>query len=242
MQQAINDFLIRIPEDIRSVVWYTFIALLIGITCILIGLYEWLQLRSAKKSTICSLISLGSYVVIIAFALMMEKLTNNIVLLSGVTYYVPYLTCSAFLLSRYCRRSFLEMVDIVSLSYLPARAINIVGCTVTGCCQGYPAEWGLYSAVLEVNVIPVQLFESATIIVIWCILNRLYWLNCKYQKGKCAVYSLIFFGALNVFTDIFTFIQPKLIFMISVEGIFAFITTCCGLITLYFIDRKNCLQ
>lgn len=241
MHQIINNCLKNIEPEIRSVSWHAFIVLLVVIACILTSVYGASKCKSKKKIVVIGLLAFISFIIVILAAILIEKITNNIILLSGVTYYVPYLLCASYTLSKYLKFDFFEISDIVALAYLPARAVNIIGCTVAGCCQGLPAEWGLYSAVLKVNVIPVQLFESVIIFIIWFVLNRLYQQGRFGQKGRCAVYSLIFFGGLNVFTDIFTYIQPKLLYTISVEGIFAFFTMCIGLFMLYIFD-KNFIQ
>jgi len=239
MHRVINKFLESIPPNVRSFVWYTFIILLVVVACILTGVGVYGRTRSKKKSFVCGLLALISFSIVILVALLIEKLTNRIVLLSGVTYYTPYLACAGFVISKYLGFGFWEMTDVIALSYLPGRAVNIIGCTITGCCQGIPVEWGLYSAVLKENVIPVQLIESAAILIMWLILNGLYQRKKYSGNGKCTAYSLILFGGLNVATDQYTYIQPKLINMTSVEGIFAFITLCIGLIMLYILDKKR---
>lgn len=173
---------------------------------------------------------------------MIEKLTHEYILLSGVTYFIPYIFCVSYLLTKYLKLSFWEVLDFSALSYLLGRGVNIIGCTVTGCCQGIPYEYGLYSAVLGVNVIPVQLYEAIAIIVMWLVMNKLYGKSRFLYAGRCSAIGLILFGGLNAFTDIFTYIQPKLIYMISVEGIAAFLTMCTGLIMLYVLDKKHISQ
>ncbi|MBQ2905928.1 MAG: prolipoprotein diacylglyceryl transferase [Peptococcaceae bacterium] len=240
MIQAINDFLRFIPAEIRSIIWYTFdVVLLVIIACILASWYLFTKVKSLKKAFLCGLLAFIAFVVVIIFALLIEKMTGNVVLISGVTYFTFYLLCATIIISKYLRYDILEIADIAALAYLPARAINVIGCTVEGCCQGVPAEWGLYSAILRTNVVPVQLYESVAIFVIWSVLNLLYKHHRFSCNGKCAAYCLIFFGGLNVFTDIFTYIQPKLIYMLSVEGIFAFLTMVIGLIMLYILDNTR---
>ena len=232
----------RLGPDFRTATWYIFIALLVVITCTLTGHYCSKIVRSQYRAIICSLLAFISFVFVILVALFIEKITDNYILLSGVTYYIPYILCASYILSKYVNCSFLEMADLLVLSYLPARAVNIIGCTGAGCCQGIPVEWGLYSAILKENVVPVQLYESCCIFAIWFILKGLYKRNRFVQHGRCAVYSTILFGGLNVFTDIFTYIQPKIVYMVSVEGVFAFLTMCTGLISLYIFDNKSTKQ
>lgn len=234
---TINAFLMSLGPEVRTTTWYAFIGLFVVIACILTGLYCFKVAKSQSRAVVCGIIAFIVFVFVILMALLVEKITNDYVLLSGVTYYIPYLFCASYVLSKYLKCSFSRIADYLSLAYLPARAINIIGCTIAGCCQGIPAEWGLYSAILKVNVIPVQLFESAAIFIIWLVLRAFYRRNQFSQDGRCALFSLILFGGLNALTDIFTYIQPKIIYMVSVEGVFAFITMCVGLVLLYLSDN-----
>ena len=238
MACEINSFLRNISPEVRTMTWYIFIVLLVVVACIMVGVYRFKKNKAWKQAMVSAILTLAAFAAVIAVAMLVENLTNEVILLSGVTYYIPYICCASFILSKYLKRSFFETADIVALAYLSGRGVNIIGCTVAGCCQGAPAEWGIYSSVLNENVIPVQLYESMAIFVIWFMLNRKYWRKELLYSGRCTALILILFGGLNAFTDIFTYIQPKLVYMLSVEGIFAFLTMCAGLVILYLVDKK----
>ena len=209
------------------------------IACILTGIYCFKKFNSGRKSFVCCWLSAASFALVIGVALLVEHLTDDVILLSGVTYFVPYLICASWMISKYLNCSFVETFDLIALAYLPARAVNIIGCTFSGCCQGIPVEWGIYSSILKTRVVPVQLYESAAIFVIWTVINHCFRKHLITTPGKCAAWSITLFGGLNVITDIFTYIQPKIIYMVSVEGIFSFITMSIGLILLYYFSKNE---
>lgn len=228
-----------LSSNTRSTIWYSFIVLFLIVTCIGIGLYGRKIGCSIRVSIIISLLAVFAFICVVIVALVIQQLTHEVVLISGVTYFLPFLLCCTLLLSKYLKISAWDAADWISLAYLFGRGVNIIGCSLVGCCQGAPVKWGIYSAVLDTRVVPVQLIECILIFLIWAKMNRYFSTNINSNSGKCAAICITLFGALNVITDLFTVIQPKIIYMTSVEGIFAFITMSIGLVALYFLSDKK---
>lgn len=142
------------------------------------------------------------------------------------------------MLNKTLKIPFISALDQTAIANVFARAVTITGCSFAGCCQGYTVSWGIYSALRKETAIPVRMIEQIFLLGLWLFLDRYYKKHGYNAEGICAAVAMILFGLINVVTDIFT-VEKKLFCMTSVEGIFAFITMCVGLIMLYIFDKKK---
>ena len=59
-----------------------------------------------------------------------------------------------------------NIIDMVALSEMTARAFGKLGCHFGYCCAGFEWEHGVYNAVFDANMFPTQLCEFFTMVVI----------------------------------------------------------------------------
>ena len=236
---AINQLLISLSTATRKAIWYGSIALFFITMAVASGIYE------KKKTGLCRLAFKNAVLTVISFCLMLsvaygiEIISKRFIFLSGVIYCIPDVFFSAYVLHKSIQRDLLDCADQVMQAYLIGRVFNITGCSFVGCCQGVPVEWGIYSAVSNTTVVPVQAIESLCILIAWFLLNRYYRQNDYETGGKVAIIGLVVFGMINFTTDIFTVTFQKVVFMTSIEGIAAFLTMCIGLIMLYVLAQQR---
>lgn len=57
------------------------------------------------------------------------------------------------------------------------QAVSHWGCIFTGCCHGYPIEWGIYNPALETKTFPCQPLEALVALAIVIII-------CRYEKKR----------------------------------------------------------
>lgn len=239
--EAVNAFLKALPLATRNAIWYSFIVLFFSTMAIATIVYERRR-ASLKTATISALLTVLSFCSVLVVAYGIDLLTNHFIFLSGVTYCIPVILFSSYVLSKIMMRNLLETVDQVTLAYLVGRVVHITGCSLVGCCQGLPVSWGIYSAVSKTTVVPVQAIESVLILLAWIALNWYYCKNNNLTRGKVAALGLFTFGLINMVTDIFTVTFHKVFFMTSLEGIFGFVNMCTGLFLLYIIDKRQISQ
>lgn len=114
-----------------------------------------------------------------------------------------------------------------------------IGCIFTGCCYGYPAEWGIYSVLAGTKCIPVQLFESITALTIAGIIIYLA-KKKKYvtEKGNLYPLMLVMYGGSRFLWEFFAD-NVKLLGSISELAIWAFGTFVVGIVWIVVIHCQK---
>lgn len=114
-----------------------------------------------------------------------------------------------FVFSKHEKINFLRLTDFIIPYVALAFAIGKIGCFLRGCCFGLPTNlpWGilyaknsLASAVFDVPVHPVQLYQSIFTFAIFFILLKFYSINSK-KQGQTFFLFLILFSFLRVILD-----------------------------------------
>ena len=59
-----------------------------------------------------------------------------------------------------------RICDFVAPCVCVCQGVSHIGCIFTGCCEGYPSNWGIYHHRFNALLFPVQLFEAATALII----------------------------------------------------------------------------
>lgn len=105
-----------------------------------------------------------------------------------------YLLPVAWLLAKlFCLRwqAVSEMIAFGILAFhIPGRS----GCIFTGCCHGYPCDWGIYSLVADDYVFPVVLVESAMTLAIFVFLLIRIRSKNYIPDGKTMPWMLLLYG------------------------------------------------
>ena len=98
-------------------------------------------------------------------------------------------TIAGILFTRKNALPFWETLDVVAPYIALGHAIGRIGCFLNGCCFGKEVSWGIYFPAYHARLHPTQLYESASLLLIFFILKN-------YQKvsntpGKVFVLYLI---------------------------------------------------
>ena len=114
----------------------------------------------------------------------------------GAVVFAPILM-SVFLIIE--KSDVLRILDLLTSGIYITLTCAKFGCFLDGCCMGIPSEFGFYNPYVKTTVFPVQLFETASMIIM-LIITQTY-----LKKGKnvptgfaypltSAVYCIIRFG------------------------------------------------
>jgi len=118
------------------------------------------------------------------------------------------------------------------------QTVGHIGCIFLGCCQGYPAEWGLYNLRLRQNLFPIQPIESliAASIVVFLLFRA------KKQKyipdAKHYPIMMILFGSTRFICEFFRD-NEKLLWGCSKLSFHALFMVLVGVIALIIIKKRN---
>lgn len=94
-----------------------------------------------------------------------------------------------------------NIIDMVALSEMVARAFGKLGCHFGYCCAGVEWKHGIYNPVFESNMFPSQLCEFATMIAI-IIFGFLYvYKNKKYVPGTLYPITALLYGGTRFFWE-----------------------------------------
>ena len=91
--------------------------------------------------------------------------------------------------------------DVVSLALLGFHAFGRSGCMFTGCCYGFPCDWGIYSRHTGANQFPVvwveSLFTLAILVFVICRICR----KGYTPDGKNLPYFLLLYGVCRFLSE-----------------------------------------
>lgn len=91
--------------------------------------------------------------------------------------------------------------DLAAVALLGYHILGRSGCMFTGCCYGFPCEWGIYSHRTDANQFPTVWVESLfTLAILVFILIRI----CRkgyVPDGKNLPYFLFFYGICRFFSE-----------------------------------------
>ena len=91
--------------------------------------------------------------------------------------------------------------DITALTLLGFHFLGRSGCMFTGCCYGFPCDWGVYSRHTDANQFPVWWVESLfTLAILVFVIYRI----CRKDytpDGKNLPYFLFFYGVCRFFSE-----------------------------------------
>lgn len=91
--------------------------------------------------------------------------------------------------------------DVTALSLLGFHVFGRSGCIFTGCCYGFPCEWGLYSRHTRANQFPVCWVESLfTLAILVFVLVRIFRKNYT-PDGKNLPWFLLLYGVCRFFSE-----------------------------------------
>ena len=102
-----------------------------------------------------------------------------------------------------------DTLDLLTPGCLVVLALSKLSCHFEGCCYGIPFEHGVYSNYLKTTVFPVQLAETATILVVLAAL--LYFRTQRdYRRGMAYPFATALYCALRFFWEFFRYYPPNM--------------------------------
>jgi hypothetical protein len=90
-------------------------------------------------------------------------MNSAMISLSRVYIFVPIL---AWFIGKILREEWGKLCNLFSFSQPFIWGTTSIGCLFTGCCRGYPCEWGLYNTRTCENVFPIQMINAVILILI----------------------------------------------------------------------------
>lgn len=101
-----------------------------------------------------------------------------------------------------------NIIDMVAISEMTARAFGKLGCHFGYCCAGVEWEHGIYNPVFKTNMFPTQLCEFGTMLAI-VIFGFIYvYANKKYKPGTLYPITALLYGSTRFiweFTRFYTY-------------------------------------
>ena len=77
-----------------------------------------------------------------------------------------YIPLVAVLAAKILRVEWKKICDFIAPCVCVTQGIGHIGCLFTGCCQGFPFEYGIYNPALRIKTFPVQICEALTALAI----------------------------------------------------------------------------
>ena len=120
--------------------------------------------------------------------------------------YVPLLI---YLLCLVLDMSFTKTLDFIAPCAALHHGIAHIACIFAGCCRGYPCSFGIWNKIALTYLFPVQLFESATsLLIFWYMVRYAKKKNYKLHGISSAQY-LFLFGLTRTFWEFFRDNTPQ---------------------------------
>ena len=152
-----------------------------------------------------------------------------------------YLFPVAWLLAKLFRLSWRAVSELYAFGILAFHIPGRSGCIFTGCCYGYPCEWGIYSLLAEEYVFPVVLLESLMTLAIWVFLFIRTGKNDYAPDGKTMPWMLLLYGIGRFCTE-FLRDNEKIWLGCSDISFHALFMAVIGLILLICVSHKQSRQ
>ena len=149
-----------------------------------------------------------------------------------------YLLPVAWLLAKLFRLSWQVVSELYAFGILAFHIPGRSGCIFTGCCYGYPCEWGIYSLLADDYVFPVVLLESLMTLAILIFLLIRISKKDYLPDGKTMPWMLLLYGIGRFGTE-FLRDNEKLWLGCSDIAFHALFMATVGLILLFYLSCKQ---
>lgn len=110
--------------------------------------------------------------------------------------------------------------------------ISHLGCIFSGCCHGYPSQWGIFSNEVQTICFPIQPIEAVTNTIIGIILFVM--AKRKVQQGKLYAWFMFLFGSTRFIFEFFRDNQ-KIWLNISELAMHALVACVLGIVSIVFL-------
>ena len=192
-----------VPEMLligAMLVKYAFYLGMAGMLIVSLAIYRKLELRlwQALLFTVVAFLSdgLGAFLmgkVYTAFVASLGSTETATYSIYGAVFLTPVLVIAS---AAIIKQPWRNIIDMVAISEMVARAFGKLGCHVGYCCAGFEWEHGVYNARFDTNMFPTQLCEFFTMIIMNSIIKVLF------TKFSCREY-------IKYITMVFIFTQSQ---------------------------------
>lgn len=100
-----------------------------------------------------------------------------------------------------------QIIDMIALSEMFARAFGKLGCHFGGCCAGIMWEHGIYNHIHETNMFPSALCEFITMLVIIVIGFCFAFKSKRYVPGSLYPLTALLYGGTRFFLEFFRYYE-----------------------------------
>ncbi|MBO4698723.1 prolipoprotein diacylglyceryl transferase [bacterium] len=181
-------------------------------------------------------------VLIVPFVFSIIMITSKIDTRGGFNWVraVVFIPAAIYLLCLSVDMSFTKTMDFLAPCAALHHGIAHVFCIFNGCCHGYPSTFGIWNNRQQDYLFPVQLFESATsLLIFWYMIRYAKKKNYKVHGISYAQY-LFLFGLTRTFWEFFRN-NTRIRWQISVFQYYSFAAFVFGVIWLgvTFYLKKN---
>lgn len=227
---------------------YAYYAGMAGMLIVSLIIFRKLKLKiwQALLFTVVAFLSdgLGAFLmgkVYTAFVASLGSTTEAMYSIYGAVFLTPVLILIS---SALIKQPWRNIIDMVALSEMTARACGKLGCHIGYCCAGFEWEHGVYNARFETNMFPSQLCEFFTMVVIIIIGFIILYRYKNYKPGMLyPIMALMYAGTRFFweFTRYYTYEQEKHFFLgMSMWQVCSVIVVILSVLWLYGIKHKWC--
>lgn len=124
----------------------------------------------------------------------------------GAVFLTPVLI---MLSARVINQPWREIMDMVALSEMSARAFGKLGCIFFGCCWGIECDFGAYNYLFKMNMFPSPVFEFGTMVLIIIAGFLFLYKGKRYVPGSLYPIMSLLYGSTRFFWEIFRYYESE---------------------------------
>ncbi len=132
-----------------------------------------------------------------------------------------------------------KILDLLVPFVALAQAIGRIGCLLNGCCYGRPSEFGIYFKVFDQALIPIQLYSSLLLLLIFLVLRFIQ--NRKHALGQVFCAYLFLYSIKRFFIEYFRNDSPRIFYGLTLFQVLSLVTFSVSLLLFFKIiyDKKR---
>lgn len=138
---------------------------------------------------------------------------------------------------KYKKLPLYKTFDLIAPFIAFGQAIGRIGCLLNGCCYGRESGFGIYFPVHGAILIPVQIYSSLVLILIFIILRFMQALPHKH--GQVFFTYLLLYSAKRFFLEFWRADNPVVFFGLTLFQITSLIIFCVAVFNLALIRRAS---
>ncbi len=149
-----------------------------------------------------------------------------------------YFPLTAWLVAKLYKCDYKTFLEFSTPCHCLTIAMAHVGCTIYGCCHGYPSDFGIYNQILEKTMFPNQPLEAVVALLV-AVFSIVYAKKHNYNtKGRAYPLMMILMGYSRFFLE-YLRDNKKLIWGISDLAVNSLFCGVVGTIALIYLFQKE---